>query len=186
VRTPFWGTRIVGSPGTVRCVTVETGWKALGQVNEWIRFGDVKAAAVLAASGVLGGLLVKQIPAAEDFGNRPAFSLLLAVAIMCDGGAALIATRILAPRLRMGEPRSLLYFDHVARRYANDAKGFVDNFVRLAADEERFARQLAEQLWANSKVARRKYRRVSIAIYLLGGAMLSSGVAVVLERVGSR
>ncbi|WP_088998256.1 Pycsar system effector family protein [Micromonospora echinofusca] len=164
-------------------MTADNGWKALGQVNEWIRFADAKAAAVLAASGVLGGLLVKRIPRLADFKDEPVYAGLLVVAILCLGGAALIASRILAPRLRTGEARSLIYFDHVARRYGGDRRGYVDTFTALTADEERFERHLAEQVWANSKVARAKFRRVAVAIYLLGAAMLSSGAAVLAYRL---
>ncbi|WP_428982887.1 Pycsar system effector family protein [Phytohabitans maris] len=51
------------------------------------------------------------------------------------------------------------------------------------ADETGLPRHLADQIWANSLVARRKFRRVSYAIRLLGLAMLSSGTAVVVERL---
>ncbi len=162
---------------------MDSAWKSLAQVNEWIRFADAKAAATLAASGVLGGLLVKQVPSAGDFAERPGFSILLALAILCDGSAALITTRTLAPRLRTGEPRSLIYFDHIAKRYQRDAAEFSENFVRIASDEQRFAIQLSDQIWANSQVARRKFRNASIAIYMLGGAMVASGCAVVLDRL---
>ena len=97
----------------------------------------------------------------------------------------MIAARVLAPRLRTGEARSLIYFDHVARRYDGDRGSYVDNFMALTADERRFEQHLAEQVWANSKVASGKYRRVAVAIYLLGGAMLSSGAAVLVYRLGS-
>ncbi|SCG13989.1 hypothetical protein GA0070610_0181 [Micromonospora echinofusca] len=59
----------------------------------------------------------------------------------------------------------------------------MDTFTALTADEERFERHLAEQVWANSKVARAKFRRVAVAIYLLGAAMLSSGAAVLAYRL---
>jgi len=42
---------------------------------------------------------------------------------------------------------------------------------------------LAEQIWANSLVARRKFRRVSYAITSLGLAMAASGFAVLVERL---
>jgi hypothetical protein len=168
----------------VHGVTVDNGWKSLSHVNEWIRFADVKAGAALAATGVLGGLLVKQIPSIDDFQSHPVYTSLLALAIACDGMAALIATRILAPRLRTGEPRSLLYFDHIARRYAKRSKEFTETFVDLTSKEDRLAFQIAEQIWANSTVARRKFRRVSVSIYLLGAAMLTGGTAVLVQRIG--
>jgi hypothetical protein len=171
---------------TVRGVKVDDAWKALGQVNDWIRFADAKAIAVLAASGVLGGLLVRSIPRASDFKLHTATAILLSAAIVCIGASALITLRTLAPRLRAGEARSLLYFDHVARRYSQDRNAFVENFVGLGADEAGVVRQIADQVWVNSIVARRKFRRVSYAVVFLGLAMASSGAAVIVQRLSAR
>jgi len=164
-------------------LSTDDSWKSLGQVNEWIRFADAKATAVLAASGVLGGLLVRSIPNVVEFKIHPARATLLSIAILCVGASALITLRTFAPRLRTGEARSLIYFDHVARRYANDRPAFVDSYSSLTSSQERLTRELAEQIWANSHVARRKFRRVSFAVRFLGLAMASSGVAVLVQRL---
>ncbi|MDQ7903066.1 hypothetical protein RB614_00840 [Phytohabitans sp. ZYX-F-186] len=112
-------------------MSAEESWKSLQQVNEWIRFADAKAGAVLAASGVLGALLVNAIPRLEDFKIHTTRAVLLALAIVCIGVSSLLTLQILAPRLRTGEARSLIYFDHVARRYGNDRNAFVDNWAAL-------------------------------------------------------
>ena len=169
--------------GYVDAVKVDDAWKSLSQVNEWIRFADAKAIAILAGSGVLGGLLVRAIPQLSDFKIYPARATLLSVAIVCVGASALIALRSVAPRLRTGEARSLIYFEHVARRYASDRAAFVKGFVSLADDETRLVEHIAEQTWANSLVARRKFRRVSYAVLFLGAAMASSGAAIIVNRV---
>jgi hypothetical protein len=164
-------------------VQTEDAWKSLGQVNDWIRFADAKAVAIIAGSGVLGGFLVKAIPRLADFKVYPLRAGLLSLAIVCVGISALIALRTVAPRLRTGEARSLLYFDHVARRYTAARGAFVENYVSLATDHARFAEALVEQLWATSLVARRKFRRVAYAVTFLGIAMASSGLAVIIQRV---
>jgi hypothetical protein len=164
-------------------VQVDDAWKSLSQVNDWIRFADAKAVAVLAGSGVLGGFLVRAIPTLPDFETRPIRAALLSLAIVCVGISTLITLRTVAPRLRAGEARSLIYFDHVARRYPTDREGFVDNYLSLARDDSRLCANLAEQVWANSLVARRKFRRVTYAVGFLGVAMVSSGLAVVVQRV---
>lgn len=169
----------------VRCdaVSTEEVWRSLQQVNEWIRFADAKAGAVLAGSGLLGGFIVGSIPTVSDFKVHTTRAVLIGVAIVCLGASSLITLRILAPRLRTGEPRSLIYFDHIARRYENDCKTFVTNYLSLVKSDDDLSRQVAEQVWSNSRVARRKFRRVSYAIWSLGGAMISSGLAVIVQRV---
>ena len=163
-------------------VKPEDCWKVLQQINEWIRFADAKAVAILAASGLLGGLVVKSIPAHQELFRHPVRTLLLAFAMICVGSSSLIAIRTVAPRLRAGETRSLVYFEHIARRYANDRNAFVDNFLGLGSDDV-LARQAAEQVWANSIVARRKFRRVAYAMWLLAFAMIGSGLAVAVGRL---
>lgn len=164
-------------------VQVEDAWKSLSQVNDWIRFADAKAVAVLTGSGVLGGFLVKAIPRIADFKIYPIRAGLLSVAIVCVGISALIVLRTVAPRLRTGEARSLIYFDHVAGRYPTNRGAYVENYVNLATDGARFSENIVEQVWANSLVARRKFRRVAYAVTFLGIAMASSGVAVIVQRV---
>jgi hypothetical protein len=164
-------------------VSSEQAWKALQQVNDWIKVADAKATALLAASGVLGGLLAKSAPTPADFRTRPLVAALLATSLICVGFAVLVTLRTLAPRLRTGEPRSLLYFDHVGRRYARSLDKFADNFSQLLDHESDYRRHVIEQIWANSKVARGKFRRVAFATYALGGAMAFTGAALVVERM---
>jgi hypothetical protein len=164
-------------------VNSEDAWRSLQQVNEWVRFADTKAAAVLAGSGVLGGVLVAAVPSLADFRAHTTRAVLLSVAIICVGVSSLLSLRILAPRLRTGEPRSLIYFDHIARRYAADCNGFVDNYLALARTADDLSRQVAEQIWSNSRVARRKFVRVSLAVRFLGVAMVAAGLAVVVQRL---
>lgn len=161
----------------------EDAWKSLSQINEWIRFADAKAGAVLAASGVLGAFLVNDVPRLEDFKVHTTRAVLIAIAVVCVGLSSLVSLHILAPRLRTGEARSLIYFDHIARRYANDRNGFAENYLGLTKVDTDLARQIADQVWANSIVARRKFRRVSYAIRLLGAAMVSASAAVIVERL---
>jgi Family of unknown function (DUF5706) len=164
-------------------VKPEDAWRGLQQVNEWIRFADAKAGAVLAGSGVLGAFLVHAIPRLSDFRDQPVRAVLLSLAVCSVGLSALITLGVLAPRLRTGEARSLLYFDHVARRYGQDRQAFVAMYLHLGEDEAALCNQLIEQMWANSLVARRKFRRVAIATYALGTAMFAAGAAVVIERL---
>ena len=159
----------------------EHAWKALQQVNEWIRFADAKAAAVLAASGILGGLVAKSAPTSINFSSQPLVALLTVSALAFVGGAVALSLCVFAPALNTGEPRSLLYFDHVARQYSQSPRRFSEHLATLLSHESDYTKQVAQQVWANSVIARKKFRRVALAVYALGIAMACSGLALVVE-----
>jgi Family of unknown function (DUF5706) len=167
-------------------VATDESWKLLEHVNEWLRFADAKAGAILAASGVLGGLMLSSIPTRSKALAHPLNAVLILIALAGIAASSLLTLRVLAPRLRTGEARSLVYFDHIARRYQSERNAFVDNYLSLANDGDGLARQLTEQIWANSLVARRKFRQVSYATRFLGLSMFSCGCAVLIQRVWNR
>ncbi|MFF3854445.1 Pycsar system effector family protein [Micromonospora sp. NPDC002575] len=143
---------------------------SLQQANEMIRFADVKAAAVLAASGVLAG----QMPSAHDpWGRAVVF-----VAGVCIVLSALLALYALAPRRQMTTRWSLHYYDHVARRYGDDREAFIDAWVEAAADEDAFERAVVGQIWAANMVAYRKLTRIiwSIRALVVGVVALAAVV----------
>ncbi|BCJ29587.1 hypothetical protein Asera_37780 [Actinocatenispora sera] len=135
----------------------------------------------------MGGILVRSIPRASDFHHdaiHAIHAIVLSLAIVCIGASAVISLRTLAPRLRsLGEPDSMIYFDHIARRYGSDKELYIRRFVRLSAKDNLVAEQVVEQIWANSCVARRKFQHVALAIYLLGAGMILSGLAVLVQRL---
>lgn len=140
---------------------------ALQQANEMIRFADVKAAAVLAASGVLAG----QLPSAHASWAKA----VLLVASVCIVFSALLALYTLAPRRQPTSAWSLHYYDHVARRYGDDREAFIDAWVKETTDEDAFERAVVGQIWAANMVVYRKFTRItwSIRALVVGVAALA-------------
>lgn len=132
---------------------------SLQQANEMIRFADVKAAAVLAAAGVLAG----QLRSAHGSWARG----VLLVASVCIVLGALLALYTLAPRRQATTAWSLHYYDHVARRYGDDREAFIDAWVEATSDEDAFERAVVGQIWAANMVAYRKFTRITWAIRAL-------------------
>ncbi|WFE30977.1 Pycsar system effector family protein [Micromonospora sp. WMMD975] len=130
----------------------------LQQANDMIRFADVKAAAVLAAAGVLAG----QLPSDQ----RSWTNGVLLVSGVCIALSALLALYTLAPR-RAAAAWSLHYFDHVARRYGGDREAFIDAWVEQAADGDAFEREIIGQIWAANIVAHRKFTQITWSIRIL-------------------
>ena len=161
----------------------DDAWAALDQVGQWTRFADAKAAVILASSGVLGGLLLGR-PASAGHDAAAIRGIMLGVGLVAVALSAVFSLRALQPRLRIRRvtPTSLLFFDHVARRYAGDAAEYVAAFTQASADDA-LSQDVIGQVWANSIVARRKFRQVTVATWLLGLALVAGGVTVFLERI---
>lgn len=157
----------------------DEAWKIFSQVNEWIRFADLKATALLAVGGVLGGLLIRSVPSGCTGCQAPL--ALYGVAIVAVVLSTIMSLVALLPRLgRAGEPTSVFYFHHVARRYSRDPRAFAEAFMATVDDPAATTREVVAQIWANSQVARRKFRIVTYATWLIGVAMVLAGTAALL------
>ncbi|GAB2928014.1 hypothetical protein GCM10027280_14270 [Micromonospora polyrhachis] len=135
---------------------------ALQQLNEAIRFADVKVTAVLAADGLLSSQLW------TDHTNGTEWSWgLLFIASVSTALSALLTLLTLAPRRQTTGPEALHHFDDVARRYAGDRQGFIDAWLATTSDDDATARMLAGHIWAANLVAYRKFTRAAWSIRLL-------------------
>ena len=161
-------------------VEAAEAWKAVGLVNDWVRHAETKAAVTLATSGVIGGVLFNLVRNQAEFGLT--IKIFGPAAGVLAFGAAVAAVVALWPRLRATEPpTSLLYFDHIARKYPIDHQvtEYVAALKRLVADPDGLLDELGHQVWANARVARRKFRWASWAmVALLGSALAVSVVSV--------
>ena len=160
----------------------DDAWKAFEQVILWVRYADAKATTLLAANGVLGGILLSRPLSAGD--AKLARNVLLTVGLCAAALSALLSVRAMVPRLLRRAPQtSMLYFDHIASRDGNDRDGYLAVFQATNNDPELMIREIVGQIWANSLVAKRKFRNVSAATWLIGLALVSGGTSVFLERV---
>jgi peptidoglycan/LPS O-acetylase OafA/YrhL len=142
-------------------------WKALGLVMDWIKHAETKAGATLAAAGVSGGVLYNLVKDQTSPGWWLSIAAVLCgVFVLAAGGCAALA---FLPRLggRAEEPNSLIYFKHIAHRHPTKPHTYFDDLHRLTASAEQLVREVAEQVWANSQVANRKYTWASRAVVCL-------------------
>jgi hypothetical protein len=98
---------------------LESAWKTLDTINEWTRFADTKAGAVLGVVGVVAGILLSVLSEAGGslYRQHPLLFSLLVLGIISGCGAIYHAVRCLNPTLHVGESNSLIYFAHVAQRF---------------------------------------------------------------------
>lgn len=161
-------------------VDAAEAWKAVGLVNDWVRHAEGKAATTLAAAGVVGGVLYNLVK------NETDFDLILAIAAPAAAVlavvAAVLAVVALWPRLFSREPAtSSLYFEHIARRHPKSSDAYVHELRKLIADPAELLEQLGQQVWANARVARRKYRWAGWALVAVMGA--ACALAIVAARL---
>lgn len=174
----------VVSPPDSAPVEAAEAWKAVGLVNDWVKHAEAKAAATLTGAGVAGGVLYNLVQKPQHANALFAVSAIVgAVAVVAAASCAIIG---LWPRLRAKEPpTSALYFDHIARRHPKSAASYIAEFKQLVASPEALRDQLAQQIWANAHVARRKHFWAGEALVCLVVALGAlAAVALYLASVG--
>lgn len=165
-------------------VEATEAWKAVGLVNDWVRHAEGKAATTLAAAGVIGGVLYNLVKDSHQFGFT------LEIAAPASGGlailAAIFAVVALWPRLFSREPAtSSLYFEHIARRHPKSSGGYVQELRELIADPAELLNQLGQQVWANARVAKRKYRWAGWAVVAVMGAAFALAIVAICVALDS-
>lgn len=159
--------------------STENTWKALTQTHELIRLADTKGGLVLASSGVLGGILTRFGTSSDQSTANLPHAILVGLGLTLVLVSTSLALHVFLPRTQLRAARSLLHFDNVASRFDTP-----DEFSRasraLFEHEEQLQRALSEQLWATSRVARRKFRTVTPAIWCFGSGVVATLAAALV------
>jgi hypothetical protein len=161
-------------------VETEAAWRSLQSVNEWVRYADSKATAVLAVDGLLLGLIALRVPSVDDLQTNAAKVVLLFAALACAVVSVLLSLMIVLPidiRPGVGEERSLTRFVDVAAEFGTSRDDFVNSFLELVGDPARLRVDIARQIWSASVVGRRRYRLVAWSIGFLVGAIALTAAA---------
>jgi hypothetical protein len=172
----------------------EPYWKTLNTINEWVRFLDAKATAVLAAdAAIAAGLLGLLKDTAKDAAKSGLTLLLAAAAVLCLFISGVYCLNCISPTLNnrfqsflflfnplappspTGEATSLLFFDHIAR---NDKFG--EQAKEKLSNPETLKTELIVQIKENAKVARDKSLQVGKAIQCLSLALVLGMLATLL------
>lgn len=155
-------------------------WDQLLLVIDFVKYADVKLAAVLASSSVVSGALLAYVNPQR---LTLASEISLVTGIVLCVSAALGATWGILPRLRSGAAGGLLYFGDVARfRQQVDFSTAVDKHIQRPRD---WRREVAAQVWINSRIAARKHRLAALSLLLLIAGLSSAALAVILDIFAS-
>ena len=154
----------------------DSQWKTLENVNKWLIQADVKAVGLLAANGVAASMVFTHLGSIVGFlRDQVTAQVFVGLASVLLVASACCAMLCIAPRLAVGEPKSLIFFQHISKITAVDyAKKLKTTPLKEWFDD------LAYQTWANSVVAYRKHRLVLWGIRFLIGALISSLIPVAI------
>jgi hypothetical protein len=147
-------------------VDAAEAWKAVSLVNDWVRHAETKSAGILAFSGVVGGVLYNLIKSPADFDcwvrlGASTCGLFVFVAAVC-------ASCALWPRLAAREPAtSVLYFEHIAREHPGSPEDYIKRLKEVLSSSDALVEQLGQQVWANARVARKKFTWAGYALVSL-------------------
>lgn len=162
---------------------LDHAWKVLSIGNEWVRHAETKAGFILAAAGVAGGVLYNLVK--NETAPTTWYSIIV---VVCCGAltiGAISALLCLIPRLRLGrteQATSLIYYLHIVRKFG--AAAYVPALTKVIAEPGSLVMEIANQTYAISTVARRKYRWASVGTYCLAvGIVFLIFLAIV---IGSR
>lgn len=147
-------------------------WQLYLVVNDWIKFADTKATALLAANGIIAGVVLINLNHIIPFTLCRGWCLVMVIlSILAFLASIVLSLRCVMPKLKVGEPKSAFYFDHIAQLsiidYEAKAKAILSN-------EDDVESHIIYQIWANSKVASAKHRNIALSIWsLIIGIILS-------------
>jgi hypothetical protein len=160
---------------------IHAAWRALELVIGLVKHAETKSVAALATAGVLGEVLFVLLRAS----TTKAGAVLWVCAGVCAGcvvGAGICAGCALWPKFgSRGSTANLLYFNHATSHYGFTRDRYVRALAELTGDPDALIDQLAEQVWENAAVARRKFRYANLAIGWLLAAMVSLAGAACLS-----
>lgn len=143
-------------------------WKNFNTINEWIRFSDTKAGAIVAANGVIATIVLSKLAESKNFfDSYPIFLVLLVIGILTTFISIILSIICLTPTLKIGRTSSsLIFFASIAEKFDSYDAYEEASLNALTVDEQVFS-QITHQVWANSKVAWKKYKAVTWATYFL-------------------
>lgn len=165
-------------------------WHVYDAIAGWVRFSDAKAGGVIAANALLWSVMVNSAGMGTAYSNSGEISLLGGVGLLFALLSAVsvgLALASVLPTLRVGESRSYVYFAHIARRVSGgmtseECMHARDSWVQefLVLDSASKASQIGQQVWANARVAWKKYKLVSWSVRLLISALVTAIILGVL------
>lgn len=162
--------------------TTDDLWKALSNVNDWVRHADAKAGAALTFTCVLAAMIYNLL---HDFTKWSLplgiFCGIICVVLTC---AMFFCGKVLFPRINgskaNNDENNLLYFQSISRNYKNRPTSYERALLDVARNPSKLSHQLAQQIHVNAHIATVKTQMVQ---YAIRAALVSAVLVAVLAVV---
>lgn len=156
-------------------------WQILSATNEWVRYSDGKAVALLGIQGVLIGLTVVFLKDLTSDDSTLVSKIFLLAGLVSITLSMLFTFLCLTPRLKSaGKIKvSPIYFGSIATHF-QDSNAYIKFLKENFNTEDKIADALAEQVYINAGIANTKFRWVSWSTKLLVLGLVFLAVFIVL------
>jgi len=142
-------------------------WNILNSTQEGIRYSDTKATIILTLYGVILTIVYSNaqavLKAIETSNSVFFFSL---AAIIFAAISILFAFLCVNPRLKNKNPKSIIYFGHIQKKFST-YEDYQSKANEILTNEANYSSELSEQIHSNSKVAWQKFSNVAWCIRFL-------------------
>jgi hypothetical protein len=138
-------------------------WKIMQQNIDWIKFSDQKAGLLLSIYGIIATLLYTNSKDVYTAFETDKILLVIGVsAIACASISIYFCFQSINPRFKNLNPQSIIFFGHISahktyRDYLKHSKGILEN-------QDDYECHLAEQIYINAQISKRKFENVAYGI----------------------
>lgn len=161
---------------------IENLWKIYETINEWIRFSDTKATAILAINGVITGFYFSNIAELRSIIAQQLIAFIaLDLVVSTIVISTLCSTFCIVPRLKIGKKSSLIFFFDIAKNFST-VGDYAEAVNQTLKNDTEIKTQIVNQIWANSKVAFEKYGWVKRSAYFFVGTVFAN-IAFVISAL---
>ena len=142
----------------------EEYWKILNKTTDWIKFSDTKAVLIITVYGIIITIIYSNSKEVFDHLSNSVFSSVFAfLAVIFSFLSVLFSFLAINPKLKNQNPNSIIYFGHVQEKYKSYIE-YYEQSQQILMDENEYDKQIAEQIFINSKIAWKKFKNVSYSI----------------------
>jgi len=150
----------------------ENYWKTFQNINDWIKFSDTKAGIIVTVYGLILTIIYSNAQDVYTWTSSSIFILIITiVAVILTILSVFFAFLCINPSLKNKNPKSLIYFGHIATKNKKYLE-YLSDATTVFEDTDKLSTQLSEQIYENSKIAWSKFKNVTYSIRLFFASIL--------------
>jgi hypothetical protein len=151
---------------------IEILWNNYILTHDLIKFSDTKAAAILAADGVIALIIFANISNIKDYiVNDNTIQLLFIIGTISYCGSFFFAVLSIIPITQIDKENSILFFGHIAKNFKS-SQDYENNAIKKLGEDNALISEICQEIWIDSLIAQKKYALVSWSLRLLGATFL--------------